>query len=104
MEPFEADLNFPKFNSNDILKVDPSYMRAFGYQEDTKIIYSPSQNYPLNNQKKEDFSKIELNTLDEPKNTNLTQDFPSDNQYDISNHIIFDKIVDLRDIKTQTQP
>lgn len=106
MEPSEHELCPITINSSDILLIDPSYMKIFGFQQDNQAVGSTNlnitstmtQEMPTNQQNESKIYISQNKSINDAKKVN----YLSDNQFSISNQTIFHKITHLRDIQTQT--
>lgn len=106
LEPSDHEAYPLTFNTNDILMVDPSYIKIFNSQEDKHVFNSVCQNY---NAIVSPLTKSHINKKDEIDifhnesiNNKMKNDFVLNSHFSISNQTIFHKVSDLRDAQTQT--
>lgn len=106
IEPSEHESYPFAINSSDILLIDPSYMKIFGFQQDNQAVESTNlnvtstmtQEMPTNQQNERKIYLSQNKSINKAKKVN----YLSDNQFSISNQTVFHKITHLRDIQTQT--
>lgn len=103
IEPLGTELSTPTFSEADILMLDPTFIKAFGSQETNEDISSSSSSNNMNFASVNKVDKIHA-FHHELKNEKPNKNPSSTHQYDISNHIIFDRNINLLDTRTQTQP
>lgn len=111
IDPSEFELYPLNFNKTDILLVDPDFMKVASSQKENQdnSLTCINQNQIIMNNDPQFVSTLELKSefggdplKDKTNNENVKIINRFNNQFKISNQTIFNRIIELRDIQTQT--